>query len=75
MRLLNNFKCPRGHNEEYLVESEIPQCVCRICGETAFKQLSAPKIVKINGFSSFIDTQQWVKDRQTKLKREMDNNS
>lgn len=70
MRILNDFSCELGHVHEMLVDRDIQVMTCPDCGKPSAKMLSAPKTVKINGYSSYIDTKQWEKDRIKKIKKE-----
>lgn len=43
MRMIFDFKCPTGHVTESLVDAAIFKAPCKICSETAARQISAPK--------------------------------
>lgn len=68
-----DFKCENGHNEEYFVKTDVKEVECRVCGEPASKQLSAPRSwsEETNGVSS----DNWVKKREQKMALERKANS
>lgn len=50
MKILNDFKCAKGHIEEYFVDSKIDVVQCRHCGNDATKMRAAPRS-KLEGFT------------------------
>ena len=68
-----DFECENGHKEEYFVKTDVKEVECRVCGEPAFKQLSAFSTwtEKHNGVTS----DNWVKKREQKMALERKANS
>ena len=71
MRVIDDFLCPSGHEQENLVEQGISVVECNVCGAWATKVRSVPNFTLegVTGdYPSAAD--RWVKDRALRLKQE-----
>jgi hypothetical protein len=68
MKILNDFKCAKGHMEEYFVDSSVNVVTCRHCGNDATKMMAAPRS-KLEGITgAFPDAyERWNKVRQSHI--------
>ena len=76
MKRIFEFVCEDGHISEALVDSEIRDIPCKVCGKEATRIISMPQ-VKLDGcsgdFPSAYDA--WSKKRSEKLTQERKKNS
>lgn len=76
MKRIFEFVCEDGHISEALVDSEIRDIPCKVCGKEATRIISMPQ-VKLDGcsgdFPSAYDS--WSKKRSEKLAQERKKNS
>jgi hypothetical protein len=43
-RRLFDFLCEQGHTTEGLVDTEVSEITCKVCGEAAKRLISAPRV-------------------------------
>tara|TARA_R110001632_G_scaffold84608_2_gene186487 strand:+ start:668 stop:910 length:243 start_codon:yes stop_codon:yes gene_type:complete len=71
MKVLNDFICPQGHEEERFVDSGLTVVECGSCGSLATKIRPIPKFALETASGSFPGaTLKWAKDREKRLKKE-----
>ena len=70
------FLCANSHRTEALVDSELQNMPCKVCGELANKAVSAPSM-KLEGFTGSFPTayDSWERKRAEKLAIEKKQNS
>tara|TARA_R110000772_G_scaffold96401_3_gene194875 strand:- start:326 stop:559 length:234 start_codon:yes stop_codon:yes gene_type:complete len=69
--VLFDFRCSKGHIHERITDSSVISVQCPVCGEQAFKIISAVNfsLDPISGhFPSATD--KWAKHREIKIKEE-----
>tara|TARA_R110000796_G_C14533428_1_gene432153 strand:+ start:284 stop:532 length:249 start_codon:yes stop_codon:yes gene_type:complete len=71
MKVLNDFICPNGHEQERFVEHGLTVLECLDCGSISTKIRSVPKFILESASGSFPGaTMKWAKDREKRLKKE-----
>jgi len=71
VKVLNDFKCPAGHEIELLVPKETSVVECKVCGLLSTKVRAVPQFMLESASGSFPGaTLKWAKDREKRLKAE-----
>jgi hypothetical protein len=74
MRGTFDFKCANGHVYEDFIDVDVQIIQCPYCSEMSEKQLSAPRLLRKDGFPIDIDGDRWAKTREKNSKRFRENN-
>ena len=66
-----DFLCPNDHLSESFVNSDTREINCPVCGQTALKQISTPRVSLEGTTGAFPGAaMQWERKRVEKLKAE-----
>ena len=74
MKILSDFRCSNNHISEEYIERDINRIQCRFCSNMADKQISAPRHIRVDGYQSGIDGDQWAKARIANSRRYKEHN-
>lgn len=71
-----DFLCPSGHLQERFTSVETGTIDCQVCGTTAFRQLSTPR-VKLEGVTGDFPgaAMKWEKKHREQLAKEQKQNA
>jgi hypothetical protein len=66
MLKLFDFKCPKGHISEHLVQSDVKELSCVLCDESA-KRVISPIRSQLPANQGFPDAdRRWIKDHESR---------
>lgn len=71
-----DFLCPDGHAQERFISVEAETVDCNVCGKTAFRQISTPR-VKLEGITGDFPgaAMKWEKKHREQLAKEQKRNA
>ena len=74
MMFLYDFRCINDHVVERFIDESVKEISCPFCQNVSKRVISAPVMIKKDGFNTYIETEAWAKTRYKNKKRHYDNN-
>jgi hypothetical protein len=72
MKVVNDYRCPLGHENEHFVDNQVTHVTCLTCGNEATKMRSVPNFQLPGNDAAGFPTahSKWSKKREEKMAHE-----